>query len=54
MTAALAGHHHNSVVDTVTVDMRDDGTNRRARLAQRYAAAYDDPQTAQALVELTS
>ena len=37
MTAALASHHPDAVVDTVTVAMRDDGTNRRARLALTYA-----------------
>ena len=37
MTAALAGRHPGAVVDAVTVDMRDDGTNRRARLAVTYA-----------------
>jgi len=38
MTAALAGHHPDAVVDAVTVDMRDDGTNRRARLALTYSS----------------
>jgi len=38
MTAALAGQHPDAVVDAVTVDMRDDGTNRRARLAVTYSA----------------
>lgn len=38
MTGALSGHHPEAVVDTVTVDMRDDGTNRRARLALTYSA----------------
>jgi hypothetical protein len=38
MTLALAGHHPDAVVDAVTVDMRDDGTNRRARLALTYSA----------------
>lgn len=37
MTAALHGHHPDAVVESVTVDMRDDGTNRRARLGVRYA-----------------
>lgn len=37
MTAALVAHHPDAVVDTVTVDMRDDGTNRRARLALTYS-----------------
>ena len=38
MTVALAGQHPDAVVDAVTVDMRDDGTNRRARLALTYSA----------------
>jgi Phosphotransferase enzyme family len=38
MTAALADQHPGAVVDAVTVDMRDDGTNRRARLAVTYSA----------------
>jgi hypothetical protein len=38
MTAALAGRHPGAVVDGVTVLMRDDGTNRRARLGLTYAA----------------
>ncbi|MGV0718667.1 phosphotransferase [Mycolicibacterium sp. XJ662] len=38
MTAALARDHPGVVVDTVTVALRDDGTNRRARLALTYAA----------------
>jgi hypothetical protein len=38
MTATLAERHPGAVVDTVTVDMRDDGTNRRARLALSYSA----------------
>jgi len=37
MTAALSDHHPNAVVDGVTVALRDDGTNRRARLALSYA-----------------
>lgn len=37
MTAALAGHHPDVTVGAVTVQMRDDGTNRRARLALSYA-----------------
>jgi len=36
MTAALAMDFPDAVVDTVTVAMRDDGTNRRARLALTY------------------
>lgn len=38
MTAALAGVHPDAVVSQVRVDMRDDGTNRRARLALSYSA----------------
>jgi hypothetical protein len=38
MTATLAEHHPGTVVDTVSVDMRDDGTNRRARLALTYSS----------------
>ncbi|ODQ87132.1 phosphotransferase [Mycolicibacterium holsaticum] len=38
MTAALARNHPGAVVDTVTVALRDDGTNRRARLALTYSA----------------
>lgn len=37
MTAALARDFPGAVVDAVTVQMRDDGTNRRARLGIRYA-----------------
>ncbi|GAA2570112.1 phosphotransferase [Mycolicibacterium diernhoferi] len=38
MTAALDREIPGAVVDTVTVAMRDDGTNRRARLALTYSA----------------
>ncbi|MDA4106784.1 phosphotransferase [Mycolicibacterium holsaticum] len=38
MTAALARDHPGVVVDTVRVALRDDGTNRRARLALTYSA----------------
>lgn len=38
MTAALCGRHPDAVVERVTVEMRDDGTNRRARLALTYAS----------------
>ena len=38
LTSALNRHHPDAVVDTVAVDMRDDGTNRRARLAVTYSA----------------
>lgn len=37
MTAALAPHFPGAVVGEVSVQMRDDGTNRRARLAIGYA-----------------
>ena len=37
MTAALAARHPGAVVDAITVQMRDDGTNRRARLGLTYA-----------------
>ncbi len=37
MTAALADSHPGAVVDAVAVQTRDDGTNRRARLAVTYA-----------------
>jgi hypothetical protein len=37
-TAALAGHHPDATVEKVTVDLRDDGTNRRARLGVTYSA----------------
>lgn len=38
MSAALAGCHPDAVVDDVVVELRDDGTNRRARLALTYSA----------------
>ncbi|MGV0874779.1 phosphotransferase [Mycolicibacterium sp. XJ879] len=38
MTAALARDFPGAVVDTVAVALRDDGTNRRARLALTYSA----------------
>jgi hypothetical protein len=38
MTAALARDFPGAVVESVTVALRDDGTNRRARLALRYAS----------------
>lgn len=38
MTAALRRRHPDVVVDAVTVALRDDGTNRRARLQLSYAA----------------
>jgi aminoglycoside phosphotransferase (APT) family kinase protein len=38
MTAALAQHHPGAVVDDVSIALRDDGTNRRARLALTYSA----------------
>jgi len=36
MSAALAADHPGAVVDAVTVEVRDDGTNRRARLSVTY------------------
>jgi hypothetical protein len=38
MTAALAGHFPGAQVDDVAVVLRDDGTNRRARLRLMYSA----------------
>ncbi len=38
MTAALSRHHPGAVVDGVSVVLRDDGTNKRARLALTYSA----------------
>lgn len=38
MTAAIAGHCPGAVVSGVEVVLRDDGTNRRARLALSYSA----------------
>jgi hypothetical protein len=38
MTAALSEDHPGADVDSVTVALRDDGTNRRARLALTYRA----------------
>ncbi len=38
MTTALAAHHPGAVVDRVRVALRDDGTNRRARLELTYSA----------------
>ena len=37
MTAALSAGRAGVVIDAVTVQMRDDGTNRRGRLALTYA-----------------
>ncbi|MCV7299253.1 phosphotransferase [Mycobacterium barrassiae] len=62
MTVALSRHHPGAVVDDVRVALRDDGTNRRARLALMYAegsgpatvfAKAVDPDHAE-LVALTS
>lgn len=36
MTAALADHHPDVTIDSVNVELRDDGTNRRARLGLTY------------------
>jgi hypothetical protein len=44
MTAVLARHHPGAEVDAVTVMVRDDGTNRRARLGLQYARG-DGPAT---------
>jgi hypothetical protein len=38
MTDAIRGHHPDAVVDGIAVVLRDDGTNRRARLALTYSA----------------
>ena len=38
MTVALSRHHPGAVVEGVSVVLRDDGTNRRARLALNYSA----------------
>ncbi len=38
MSAALAADHPGAVVEAVTLDSRDDGTNRRARLGVTYSA----------------
>ena len=43
MTTALAIHHAGAVVDTVRVALRDDGTNRRARLELTYSAGSGPP-----------
>lgn len=62
MTAALSQHFPGAEVDEVRVALRDDGTNRRARLALGYSAGSGpatvfakavDPEHAD-LVELTS
>jgi Phosphotransferase enzyme family len=38
MSAALAAEHPGATVEAVTVALRDDGTNRRARLGLSYSA----------------
>ncbi len=38
MTSALGNHFPDATIDGVTVELRDDGTNRRARLRLSYAA----------------
>jgi hypothetical protein len=38
MTIALSAHHPGAVISDVTILMRDDGTNRRARLGLTYSA----------------
>lgn len=45
MTAALARDFPDVVVEAVTVAMRDDGTNRRARLALSYRPGPSGPRT---------
>ena len=55
MSQALAADHPGAVVDAVTVEVRDDGTNRRARLGitysgravvrQRYSSRPPTPRT---------
>jgi len=37
MTRALADHYPGAMVSDVTIDLRDDGTNRRARLRLSYS-----------------
>lgn len=63
LTAALAAHHPDARVDTVSLQMRDDGTNRRARLSVTYADGPTGPSTVfvkavdpdhKAMVKLTS
>ena len=44
MTQALAAHHPGATVSDVAIDLRDDGTNRRARLRLSYSAG-DGPAT---------
>jgi len=44
MSAALAADHPGATVEAVTVEGRDDGTNRRARLGVTYSAG-DGPAT---------
>lgn len=44
MTAALSRHHPGATVSDVSVVLRDDGTNRRARLQLSYSAG-DGPAT---------
>lgn len=38
MTVAIASDHPGAIVSGVSVDLRDDGTNRRARLGLTYSA----------------
>jgi hypothetical protein len=38
MSAALAEHHPDAIVEKVSVEFRDDGTNRRARLGLTYSS----------------
>ena len=38
MTRVLAAHHPGATVSAVAIDLRDDGTNRRARLRLSYSS----------------
>src|SRR3954447_14042073 len=38
MSTALSDHHPGATVEDVTLLLRDDGTNRRARLALSYSS----------------
>ena len=43
MTAALSGHFPGAEVAAVNLVMRDDGTNRRARLGVSYSSGSSGP-----------
>jgi hypothetical protein len=43
MTDAIRGHHPDAIVAGVEVVLRDDGTNRRARLGLTYSAGTGPP-----------